>query len=236
MPEPQINLDAREIARFDALAVRWWDPQGELRTLHAINALRLHYIEARTALRSQRVLDVGCGGGLLAEAMAARGADVTGIDMADEPLTVARLHQHESGLQVTYLKSSAEALAAESPGHFAVVTCMEMLEHVPAPAAVVQACAALAAPGAAVFFSTLNRTPKAFVFAILGAEYVLRLLPRGTHAYQKFIRPAELDRWARAAGLELRDSIGLHYNPLTREYHLGGDVGVNYFLHYERPA
>lgn len=230
------NLDRREISRFDALASRWWDPQGELRTLHAINPLRLRYIEDRAGLRSKRVLDVGCGGGLLSEAMAARGAEVTGIDMADEPLTVARLHLHESGQRVTYLKSSAEALAAESPGHFDVVTCLEMLEHVPEPEAIVRACTALVKPGGAVFFSTLNRHPKAFVFAILGAEYMLHMLPRGTHEYEKFIRPSELDGWARACGLSLRHSCGLHYNPLTRAYHLGENLDVNYFMHYQRPA
>lgn len=230
------NLDRREISRFDALASRWWDPQGELRTLHAINPLRLRYIEERAGLRGKRVLDVGCGGGLLSEAMAARGAEVTGIDMADEPLTVAKLHLHESGQRVTYLKSSAEALAAESPGHFDVVTCLEMLEHVPEPEAIVRACAALVKPGGAVFFSTLNRHPKAFVFAILGAEYMLHMLPRGTHEYEKFIRPSELDSWARACGLNLQHSCGLHYNPLTRAYHLGGNLDVNYFMHYQRPA
>lgn len=228
------NLDQREISRFDALASRWWDPQGELRTLHAINPLRLRYIGDRTGLRGKRVLDVGCGGGLLSEAMAERGAEVTGIDMAEEPLTVARLHRHESGQKVNYLKSSAEALAAESPAQFDVVTCLEMLEHIPEPAAVVQACATLVKPKGAVFFSTLNRHPKAFLFAILGAEYALRMLPRGTHAYEKFIRPSELDAWARASGLSLRHSCGLHYNPLTRAYHLGGDLDVNYFMHYQR--
>lgn len=228
------NFDQREISRFDALASRWWDPQGELRTLHAINPLRLRYIEDRAGLRGKRVLDVGCGGGLLSEAMAARGAEVTGIDMADEALTVAKLHRHESGQQVNYLKSSAEALAAESPGHFDVVTCLEMLEHVPEPAAVVHACAALVKPEGAVFFSTLNRHPKGFLFAILGAEYALHMLPRGTHEYEKFIRPSELDAWARASGLSLQHSCGLHYNPLTRAYHLGGNLDVNYFMHYQR--
>lgn len=228
------NLDAREITRFDALASRWWDPDGELRTLHAINPLRLGYIEERAGLRGKRALDIGCGGGLLSEAMAVRGAEVTGIDMADEPLTVAKLHRHESGLQVNYRKISAEELAAESPGQFDVVTCVEMLEHVPQPESIVRACAALAKPGGSVFFSTLNRNPKAFLFAIVGAEYALHLLPRGTHEYAKFIRPSELDAWARAAGLELRHSCGLHYNPLTHAYHLGGNLDVNYFMHYQR--
>lgn len=230
------NLDQREISRFDALASRWWDPEGELRTLHAINPLRLRYIDERAGLRGKRGLDVGCGGGLLAEAMAAQGAEVTGIDLADEPLSVARLHRHESGLQVEYRKASAEALATESPGRFDIVTCMEMLEHVPEPESSVHACATLVRPQGTVFFSTLNRNPKAFLFAILGAEYALRMLPRGTHEYAKFIRPSELDGWARAAGLELQHSCGLHYHPLTRRYHLGGNLDVNYFMHYRRCA
>ena len=230
------NIDKREISRFDALAARWWDPNGELHTLHAINLLRLSYIDRRAGLRGKRVLDIGCGGGLLSEAMAAQGAEVTGIDMADEPLAVAKLHLRESGLKLHYRKTSAEALAAELPAHFEVVTCMEMLEHVPEPQAIVRACATLLKPGGQVFFSTLNRNLKSFVFAILGAEYALRLLPRGTHEYAKFIRPSELDAWARAVGLELRGSTGLHYQPLTREYRLGGNLDVNYFMHFSRPA
>ncbi|MDE2459699.1 MAG: bifunctional 2-polyprenyl-6-hydroxyphenol methylase/3-demethylubiquinol 3-O-methyltransferase UbiG [Gammaproteobacteria bacterium] len=229
------NTDRREISKFDALASRWWDPQGEFRTLHQINPLRLDYIERRTGLKNHKVLDVGCGGGLLAEAMAARGAAVTGIDMAEESLAVARLHLHESGLQVDYRKTSAESLAAEAPAQFDVVTCMEMLEHVPDPESIVRACATLVSPGGQVFFSTLNRKPKAFLLAILAAEYALRLVPRGTHEYARFIRPSELDQWARCAGLELLGSAGLHYNPLTRVYHLGGNLDVNYFLHFRRP-
>lgn len=229
------NTDRREISKFDALASRWWDPQGEFRTLHQINPLRLDYIERRAGLKNRKVLDIGCGGGLLAEAMAARSAAVTGIDMAEEPLAVARMHLHESGLQVDYRKTSAEALAAEAPAHFDVITCMEMLEHVPDPESIVRACAILVKPGGQVFFSTLNRKPKAFLFAILAAEYALQLVPRGTHEYAKFIRPSELDQWARRAGLELLGSAGLHYNPLTRVYHLGGDLDVNYFLHFRRP-
>lgn len=235
MSTTHTNLDRREISKFDALASRWWDPQGEFRTLHHINPLRLAYIEQRAALKNRRVLDIGCGGGLLAEAMAARGAEVIGIDMADEPLAVARLHLHESGLQVHYRKISAEALAAEAPAQFEVVTCMEMLEHVPQPQSVVQACATLLKPGGQVFFSTLNRNLKSFMLAIVGAEYALRLLPRGTHEYAKFIRPSELDAWARTAGLELRGSTGLHYNPVARAYRLGSGLDVNYFLHYRRP-
>ena len=230
------NIDRREISKFDALASRWWDCEGEFRTLHHINPLRLEYIERRASLKNQRVLDIGCGGGLLSEAMAARGAEVTGIDMADEPLAVAKLHLHESRLRIEYRKISAESLAAEAPAGFDVVTCMEMLEHVPEPQSIVRACAALAKPGGQVFFSTLNRNLKSFLLAILGAEYALRLLPRGTHEYAKFIRPSELDQWARHAGLQLRGSAGLHYNPLTREYRLGGNLDVNYFMHFHRPA
>lgn len=235
MSSMQTNLDRREISKFDALASRWWDPEGEFRTLHHINPLRLEYIERRAGLKDQRVLDIGCGGGLLSEAMAARGAEITGIDLADEPLAVAKLHLHESGLKVHYRKISAEELAAATPAHFDVITCMEMLEHVPQPESIVQACASLIKPGGQVFFSTLNRNLKSFLLAIVGAEYALRMLPRGTHEYAKFIRPAELDRWARHAGLELRGSTGLHYNPVTREYHLGGNLDVNYFMHFSRP-
>lgn len=229
------NTDRREISKFDALASRWWDPQGEFRTLHQINPLRLDYIDSRAHLKGKRALDIGCGGGLLSEAMALRGAAVTGIDMAEEPLAVARLHLHESALQVDYRKTSAEALAEEAPARFDVVTCMEMLEHVPDPESIVRACATLVKPGGQVFFSTLNRKPKAFLLAILAAEYTLRLVPRGTHEYAKFIRPSELARWARLADLELLGSAGLHYNPLTRVYHLGGNLDVNYFLHFRRP-
>lgn len=235
MNSTHTNLDRREISKFDALASRWWDPQGEFRTLHHINPLRLAYIEQHAALKNRRVLDLGCGGGLLAEAMAAHGAEVTGIDMADEALAVARLHLHESGLQVDYRKISAEALATQAPAQFDVVTCMEMLEHVPQPESVVHACARLLKPGGQIFFSTLNRNLKSFILAIVGAEYALRMLPRGTHEYAKFIRPSELDAWARAAGLELRGSTGLHYNPVTHAYRLGGGLDVNYFLQYGRP-
>ncbi|MDE2196998.1 MAG: bifunctional 2-polyprenyl-6-hydroxyphenol methylase/3-demethylubiquinol 3-O-methyltransferase UbiG [Gammaproteobacteria bacterium] len=237
MNTPRTNVDAREISKFDALASRWWDPGGEFRPLHAINPLRLAYIEQHAgSLRGQCVLDIGCGGGLLTEAMAGRGAEVTGIDMAEAPLAVARLHLGESGLQVSYRQITAEALAAENPATFAVVTCMEMLEHVPEPAAVVRACATLVRPGGHVFFSTLNRTARAFLLAIVAGEYLLRLIPRGTHEYAKFIRPSELDGWARGAGLQLRNLDGLQYHPLTRRYALSTDVGVNYFLHCARAA
>lgn len=228
------NVDSREISRFEALASRWWDATGEFRPLHAINPLRLDYIDKCAGLEGKRVLDIGCGGGLLTEAMAQRGAEVTGIDMAEAPLAVARLHLKESGLKVAYRRITAEALAAEMPARFHAVTCMEMLEHVPEPGSVVRACATLACPGGHVFFSTFNRNLKSFLFAIVAGEYVLRLIPRGTHGYARFIRPSELDRWARDGGLVLRNSTGLHYQPLTRRYRLGGDVDVNYFMHFTR--
>ena len=229
------NVDPAEIARFDALAARWWDPAGDFRPLHEINPLRLDYIDVRCPLRGRRVIDVGCGGGILTEAMSGKGATVTGIDMATSPLAVAQMHLRESGAEVEYRQCTAEELADERPGAYDVVTCMEMLEHVPAPSAVVEACARLVRPGGHVFFSTINRNPKAFLLAIVGAEYLLRLLPAGTHEYRNFIRPSELARWARDAGLELLDSIGLHYNPLLRRYSLGPNVDVNYLMHYRRP-
>lgn len=234
MSHRHANIDIREISKFDALASRWWDPTGEFRTLHHINPLRFAYIDSRADLKNKRALDIGCGGGLLAEAMARCGAEVTGIDMAEASLQVARLHLKESGLKVHYQQIAAEALAETMPAHFDTITCMEMLEHVPKPAAIVQACAALVKPGGHVFFSTLNRNAKSFMLAILGAEYLLRLIPRGTHEYAKFIRPSELAQWARHAGLELRGNTGLHYHPLTRHYWLGGNVDVNYFMHFIR--
>lgn len=230
------NVDAAEVAKFNALAARWWDPEGDFRPLHQINPLRLDWIRQATQLAGRRVVDVGCGGGILTEAMAESGATVTGIDMADGPLTVARLHQAESGVAVDYLQTTAEQLAEQRPGEFDVVTCLEMLEHVPQPFEVIRSCEALVKPGGDVFFSTINRNPKSFVFAIVGAEYVLKLLPAGTHEYRKFIRPSELDAWAREAGLELVSSIGLHYNPFTREYSLGDNLDVNYLMHFRRPA
>ncbi len=230
------NVDPDEIAKFEALAARWWDPTSEFRPLHEINPLRLDWIAARAPLAGKRVLDVGCGGGILAESMAVHGAQVTGIDMGEAPLAVARLHLKESGRQVEYRKISAEDLAREQPGSFDIVTCLEMLEHVPDPASTIAACAQLVKPGGRVFFSTLNRNPKSWLFAIVGAEYVLRLLPRGTHDYMKFIRPSELERWARHAGLAVREYTGLHYNPLTQRYSLGPGVDVNYMLYAERSA
>ncbi|MFM1991128.1 MAG: hypothetical protein RJA99_4085 [Pseudomonadota bacterium] len=234
---PPINADDAEIAKFQALAARWWDPSSEFRPLHQINPLRLGWIERLTGgLAGRRAIDVGCGGGILAEAMARQGATVTGIDLADKPLKVAELHGLESGVAVTYRKIDAEAMAAEAPGTFDVVTCMEMLEHVPDPASTVAACARLAKPGGWVFASTLNRNPKSFLFAIVGAEYVLNLLPRGTHEYAKFIRPSELATAARRAGLEQQAMIGLTYNPITRAYRLAdGDVSVNYMVAFRRP-
>ena len=228
----QGNVDNAEVAKFEALASRWWDPQSEFKPLHDINPLRLDFIDARAGLAGKKVLDVGCGGGILSEAMAHRGADVTGIDLGESPLGVARLHAQEQGVAVEYRHISVEALAEEQPGHYDVVTCMEMLEHVPDPASVVRACAALVRQGGFVFFSTLNRTPKAYAFAILGAEYVLKLLPRGTHDYAKFIRPSEMASWNRRSGLEVREQIGLTYNPITRHYRLTeNDVSVNYMMY-----
>lgn len=234
MTSGQQNIDSAEIAKFDALASRWWDPAGDFRPLHQINPLRLDYIRQRAPLAGREVLDIGCGGGILTEAMAAEGARVTGIDMAEGPLAVARLHLAESGLEVDYRTSTAEDFAAGHAERFDTVTCLEMLEHVPAPESVVEACATLVKPGGDVFFSTINRNPKAFLFAIVGAEYLLKLLPAGTHEYQKFIKPSELDAWARSAGLELHDSTGLHYNPLTREFWLADNVDVNYMMHFRR--
>ncbi|PAU86465.1 bifunctional 3-demethylubiquinol 3-O-methyltransferase/2-polyprenyl-6-hydroxyphenol methylase [Pseudomonas sp. WN033] len=229
-----LNVDRAEIAKFEALASRWWDRNSEFRPLHEINPLRTNWIDQRASLAGKTVLDVGCGGGILAEAMAQRGAKVTGIDMGEAPLGVARLHQLESGVEVDYRQCTAEELAEELPGQFDVVTCMEMLEHVPDPSSVIRACATLVKPGGQVFFSTINRNPKSFLFAIVGAEYVLRMLPRGTHEFAKFIRPAELGAWSREAGLDLQDITGLTYNPLTKIYRLEPDVDVNYMIHCQR--
>ena len=229
------NADARELARFSAIAHRWWDPEGEFKTLHDINPLRLDYIAQRCGgFAGKQVVDVGCGGGILAEGMARAGAHVTGIDLADKPLAVARLHQLESEAQVEYRQISAEALAAESPGRFDLVTCMELLEHVPNPASTVAACAALAKPSGLVVFSTINRNARAYLFAVIGAEYLLGLLPRGTHDYARFIKPAELARYARAARLESDTLIGMSYDPLRKRYSLGSDTAVNYIASFRR--
>jgi 2-polyprenyl-6-hydroxyphenyl methylase/3-demethylubiquinone-9 3-methyltransferase len=226
-----INVDPLELEKFSQLAHRWWDPGAEFKPLHEINPLRLDYIDGIAALGGKRIVDVGCGGGILAEAMAARGARVTGIDLAEKPLKVAQLHLLESGLEVDYRLMAAEALALESPRGFGVVTCMEMLEHVPDPAATVRACADLAEPGGQVFFATLNRNPKSYLLAVVGAEYVLKLLPRGTHDYARFIKPSELSAMCRAAGLRVSSVIGMTYNPFAKVYSLGDDADVNYILH-----
>ena len=229
-----INADPAELQKFSDLAHRWWDPASEFKPLHEINPLRLGWINGKADLLDKTVLDVGCGGGILAESMASAGARVTGIDLSEKALSVARLHLFESGLSVDYRLISAEDLAEEMPVHFDVVTCMEMLEHVPDPASTIAACARLVKPGGHVFFSTLNRNLKAYVQAIIGAEYVLNMLPRGTHEYAKFIKPSELSRHCRNAGLDTHELIGLSYNPLSRVYSLGRDTDVNYLLHTRR--
>lgn len=233
--DPSANVDATELAKFSALAAKWWDPSSEFRPLHEINPLRLDWIDELATLAGKAVLDVGCGGGILAESMARRGAAVTGIDLAEKSLRVAQLHRLESGVEVTYRCVSAEALATEAPGSFDVVTCMEMLEHVPDPASTIRACAALLRPGGWLFVSTINRNPKAFMLAIVGAEYLLRLLPRGTHDYHRFLKPSEIAQAARAAGLDVVRMSGMTYNPLTRRYRLDArDVDVNYLMALRR--
>jgi len=232
-----LNADPQELAKFSELAHRWWDPESEFRPLHDINPLRLDWIDTHARLAGKAVLDVGCGGGILAESMARRGANVLGIDLATKALRVAQLHALESGVQgLQYREVAVEALAAEAPASFDVVTCMEMLEHVPEPASVVQACAQLVKPGGWVFFSTINRNPKSFLFAIVAAEHLLKLLPAGTHEYGRFIRPSELAQCCRDAGLSLLQTRGMEYNPLTRRYWLSGDTSVNYLLACRRPA
>ena len=231
-----MNADPAELEKFGKLAHRWWDPEGEFRPLHEINPLRLDWIDRHACLAGKKVLDVGCGGGILAEAMARRGAEVTGIDLSEKGLRVAELHLHESRLAVRYEKAMAEDYAALHPAEFDVVTCMELLEHVPEPAGMVAACARLVRPGGRVFFSTINRNPKSYLFAVLGAEYLLKLLPKGTHDYLRFIKPSELARWSRAAGLRPDELIGMTYNPITRRYRLGRDCDVNYLLACPRDA
>ena len=230
-----MNADPLELQKFSDLAHRWWDPSSEFRPLHEINPLRLEWINARAPLRGKKVLDIGCGGGILAESMAQRGADVTGIDLGEKALKVADLHSLETGIAIRYELIAAEALAAREPASFDVVTCMEMLEHVPDPAAIVQACATLVKPGGHVFFSTLNRNPKSYLFAVIGAEYLLRLLPKGTHDYGKFVTPAELAQYVRNAGLTVDALKGMGYNPLTQMYSLNQDTSVNYLLAATRP-
>ncbi|MBU3726185.1 MAG: bifunctional 2-polyprenyl-6-hydroxyphenol methylase/3-demethylubiquinol 3-O-methyltransferase UbiG [Burkholderiaceae bacterium] len=229
------NVDHSEIDKFSALAHRWWDPTSEFKPLHAINPLRLGWIQSITNLQGKRILDVGCGGGILAESLSKAGATVTGIDLSSKALKVAELHQLESGTSVRYLTISAEDLAKEESQSYDVVTCMEMLEHVPDPSSVVQACAKLCKPGGHIFFSTLNRNPKSYLFAIIGAEYILQLLPKGTHQYEKFIKPSELAQFTRAAGLEVIELKGMTYNPITQIYRLGSDTDVNYMMATRKP-
>ncbi len=231
---PRVNADPAELQKFSDLAHRWWDPAGEFRPLHEINPLRLDWIDRAAHLSGKKVLDVGCGGGILAESMALRGAEVTGIDLSDKALRVAELHLLESGAPVRYQRIAADALAAEQAGAFDVVTCMELLEHVPDPAAMVVACATLARPGGQVFFSTLNRNPKSYLFAVLGAEYVLGLLPKGTHDYERFLKPSELASFCRDAGLVVDELIGMTYNPVTKVYRLERDCSVNYLMRCRR--
>ena len=228
------NVDPNEIRKFEEIAYRWWDTESEFKPLHDINPLRLNYIDDRARLHGKQVIDVGCGGGILAESMARRGAQVTGIDMGETPLNVAQMHALESQVDITYRQISAEAMASEAAGQFDVVTCMEMLEHVPDPASVIAACATLVKPGGDVFFSSINRNPKAFLLAIVGAEYVMNMLPKGTHEYGKFIKPSELERWARSVGLQLRNISGMTYNPIFQSYRLGRDVDVNYMMHFKK--
>jgi 2-polyprenyl-6-hydroxyphenyl methylase/3-demethylubiquinone-9 3-methyltransferase len=231
-----LNADPQELAKFGDLAHRWWDANSEFKALHDINPLRLGWIDRAVGLAGKRVVDVGCGGGILSESMAALGANVTGIDLSEKPLGVARLHLYESGLTVDYRQIAAEELAAAEPASFDVVTCLEMLEHVPDPASTVRACAALVKPGGSVFFSTINRNVKAYLLAVVGAEYVLDMLPRGTHDYDRFLRPAELARFCRDAGLSVGEIIGMTYNPLTRTYALGRDTSVNFLMRTMRNA
>ncbi len=230
------NVDPAELAKFGALASRWWDPNSEFKPLHEINPLRLNHIDKLVGIKGKRLLDVGCGGGILAESMAVRGADVTGIDLSEKPLKVAQLHLLESGQKVDYRLIAAEDLAREQPGQFDCVTCMEMLEHVPTPPSTVRACADLVKPGGWVFFSTLNRNPKSFLFAIIGAEYILNMLPKGTHEYRRFITPAELSTMARDAGLTVSELTGMSYNPFSKRYALNNDVSVNYIVACRKPA
>ncbi len=233
----ELNVDPREVAKFEALASRWWDRSGEFKPLHEINPLRANYIDEHSPVAGQRLLDVGCGGGILAEAMANRGARVTGIDMGEATLAIARMHRQESGVDIDYRHCTAEQLAEKEAESYDIVCCLEMLEHVPDPAAVIAACADLAVPGGHLYFSTINRNPKAFALAVVGAEYILQLLPAGTHEYAKFIKPSELDSWMRDAGLLLQGMTGMTYNPLSRTYKLHPrDVSVNYMVHAVKPA
>ncbi len=230
------NVDSEEIAKFNALAHRWWDPNGDFKALHDINPARLAYIMERTDLHAGPVVDIGCGGGILTEAMAANGADVTGVDMAGKALSVARLHALETNVEVNYVEGTAEEIARGLPAHFRTVTCLEMLEHVADYASTVQACADMAMPGADIFFSTINRNPKAYALLVLGAEYIMNILPKGTHEYSKFIKPSELCQAIRAAGLDVQDISGMVYNPFTRRCRINRDVNANYLVHARKPA
>ena len=229
------NVDPNEIAKFEALASRWWDKESEFKPLHDINPLRLNYIDEKAPLPGKKVLDVGCGGGILSEGLSQRGAHVMGIDMGEAPLSVARLHGLETGIEVDYQQMTVEALAEQQPESFDIVTCLEMLEHVPQPASVIRACATLLKPGGHLFLSTINRNPKAYLFAVVGAEHILKMLPKGTHEYKKFIKPSELTRYVRQADLEFRDISGMTYNPLIKEYKINSDVNVNYLMHAQKP-
>lgn len=229
------NVDPSEIRKFEDLATRWWDRNGEFKPLHDINPIRLNYINTGSPLSGKKVVDIGCGGGILSESMVRAGATVTGIDMGKAPLSVARLHAMEEDLEIDYQQITAEQHAAENPASYDIITCMEMLEHVPDPSSVINACMQLVKPGGSIYFSTINRNAKAFIFAIVGAEYVMKLLPKGTHEYGKFIRPSELDVWARQAGLELISIEGITFNPLTNMFRSSRDVDVNYMVHYKRP-
>lgn len=234
MTEHTLNFDPQEIAKFEELASRWWDPDSEFKPLHEINPLRLEYIDRRSSLQGKKVVDVGCGGGILAESMAIRGASVLGIDMGKAPLSVAQLHKLETGAELEYQQITAEELAEQETEQYDVVTCMEMLEHVPDPASVIASCYKLVKPGGHVFFSTINRNPKSYLFAIVGAEYIMQMLPKGTHDYSKFIKPSELESWARATDLHLRELTGMSYNILSKKYSLGHDVDVNYLMHFQK--
>ena len=232
-----INVDRAEVAKFEALASRWWDRESEFKPLHDINPLRANWIDKHSPVAGNKVLDVGCGGGILTESLAHRGANVSGIDMGEAPLAVAKLHSLESGVEVNYQRITAEQLAEQQPESFDIVTCLEMLEHVPDPGSVINACAKLVKPGGHLYFSTINRNPKAYMLAVVGAEYILRMLPRGTHEYDKFIRPSELGNWIRNSGLELQTMTGLTYNPITRRYRLNdNDIDVNYMVYARKPA
>jgi 2-polyprenyl-6-hydroxyphenyl methylase / 3-demethylubiquinone-9 3-methyltransferase len=234
MTEQTLNFDPKEIAKFEELASRWWDPDSEFKPLHEINPLRLEYIDRRASLKGKKVVDIGCGGGILAESMALKGANVLGIDMGKAPLSVASLHKLESGAELDYQQITAEELADKEAGQYDVVTCMEMLEHVPDPASVIAACSKLVKPDGHVFFSTINRNPKSYLFAIVGAEYIMQMLPKGTHEYSKFVKPSELEEWARSADLHLRELTGMSYNFLSKKYSLGHDVDVNYLMHTQK--